>query len=120
MKPTAEQTVQWFFAATALGMLLFCFFLYIGNGEAIYTFDAAPETSSVAAADSEVAIGDGKLRERFRSGLLFRQTPDGQEVLFDGTVAAAIRWTAIAVCMTVGGSVIIVFLSLLRPFIRRE
>ena len=118
MKPTAEQNVQWFLGLVVLGLILGLAVIAISDSRAEYNLGGSQPMQ--LSADSETAIGDGRLRERFRSGLLFRQTPEGQEVLFDGTIAAAIRWTAIAVCMTVGGSVIIVFLSLLRPFLKRE
>ena len=58
-----------------------------------------------------------RIRGRDDGGLIFRGNRDSSEVLFDGSILQAIRWTAIAVCVTVGGSVMLVFASLLRPFL---
>jgi hypothetical protein len=119
-----EKHINWIIAVVTLVCLatvttLLCRGLEVNDNSLImrsYADVAGSSTSS-----DEAAIGDGQLRERLRNGILFRKQPNGDsEVLFDGSIAAAIRWTAIAVCMTVGGSVMIVFASLLRPFLKRD
>lgn len=86
------------------------------------TADTNPAAAAMPSAAAQGTIQPAqalrlRIRGRDDGGLIFRGNRDSSEVLFDGSILQAIRWTAIAVCVTVGGSVMIVFASLLRPFL---